>query len=117
MELALAIAYTCYVFMGSVSFWTSVWALKDPNPGVIPFGLPLLLASVTSLATLLHFWRDNRLLIFFILTLGTFAILKNKDIGDWPKFLIPYGVVAIVLGNLWFRKYRDEWYSSPAGPN
>lgn len=114
-------AYKCYIFMGSVSLWTSVWAFKDPDPGVIgflvmiPFGLPLLLASVTSLATSLYLWRDSRLLILFALTLATFAIVQNNDIGKWPKFLIPYGAVAIVLGILWFRKYRDRWYASPAG--
>ncbi len=115
------IAYKCYLFLGLIAFWVSLWAFIDPEPGVIgflvmiPFGIPLFVALILGFATTLYQHQDFRLLILLVLTFGAVSALPATNIKSWPAFLIPYGAITIVFATLWFRKYRDEWYAPVLG--
>ncbi len=118
-----AIAYKCYVFLGSIALWTSLWAFLDPDPGVIgflvmiPFGIPLLLALIFCPAASLLLWQDFRVLVLLVLTFGTVAAVLPLDIKVWPAFLLPYGVTAIAFSTLWLKKCRNEPNEAPTTHN
>ncbi len=115
------IAYTSYIVLGLISFWTSYFVYSEIQAGggstggvdgvlgflvIIPFGVPLLLALMLGPGLSVFLWRDYRLIMLTVFSIAVVFALGNLGYETWVALLAPYGAICTAIGFIWFTKYR-----------
>ena len=109
------IAYASFMVLGLIAAWTAFWTLADPDWGVIgflvliPFGIPLLLASILGLGLSVVLSRDVRLITLTALSIAMLGAMNFLRLEDTPIPLVLYAAACIAIGGIWFIKYRRQY--------